>query len=82
MDPDARMKNRKKNWKEELLLLILLCRQHPVKMVCAGICPKASSQGCHQISEFRDNQGTFFSIRENQGGKKDILKNQGKSGKL
>ena len=41
------------------------------------------SLGCHQIKEiweFRENQGILFSIRENQGKRKDILKireNQG-----
>ena len=38
-------------------------------------------QGCHQIRGFRENQGILFSIRENQGEKKDSLINQGKSGK-
>jgi len=42
-------------------------------------------QGCYPIMEtreFRKKHGISCSIRQNQGEKKDILKNQGKSGKL
>ena len=39
-------------------------------------------QGCHQMKEFKENQGILFSISESLGEKKDILKSQGKSGKL
>jgi len=33
-------------------------------------------QGCHQIREFKENQGILFSNRENQGVMRDFLENQ------